>query len=70
MEVKIKDLIELLDLEREYEEFKKVMDTAVERFISCGYDEDFLIYRLKKYFEKEKRIILMIFLERYREEKE
>jgi len=28
MEVKIKDLIELLDLEREYEEFKKVMDTA------------------------------------------
>lgn len=69
MEVKAKDIIELLELEEEYEEFKKVMDEFLEKVDKSGYDRDFFIYRLKKEFEKEKRIILTIFMERYGEER-
>jgi hypothetical protein len=69
MEIKAIKIIELLDLKNEYEEFKKVMDNAVEKFISAGYDGDFLIYRLKKEFEKKGKVILLIFLSAYEEER-
>jgi hypothetical protein len=69
MEIKAIKIIELLDLKNEYEEFKKVMDTTVEKFIKAGYDEDFLIYRLKREFEKKGKIILLIFLNAYEEER-
>jgi len=69
MEIKAIKIIELLDLKEEYEEFKNVMDNAVEKFIKAGYDEDFLIYRLKKDFEKKGNVILLIFLSAYEEER-
>jgi len=69
MEIKAIKIIELLDLKNEYEEFKNVMDNAVEKFNSVGYDEDFLIYRLKKDFEKKGKVILLIFLSAYEEER-
>jgi len=69
MEIKAIKIIELLDLRNEYEEFKNVMDIAVEKFISAGYDGDFLIYRLKKDFEKNSNVILLIFLNAYEEER-
>jgi hypothetical protein len=69
MEIKAIKIIELLDLKNEYEEFKNVMDNAVEKFSKAGYDEDFLIYRLKKDFEKKGKVILLIFLNAYEEEK-
>jgi len=69
MEIKAIKIIELLDLKNEYEEFKNVMDNAVEKFISVGYDGDFLIYRLKKEFEKNSNVILLIFLNAYEEER-
>jgi hypothetical protein len=69
MEIKAIKIIELLDLKEEYEEFKNVMDNAVEKFIKAGYDEDFLIYRLKKDFEKKGNVILLIFLNAYEEER-
>jgi len=69
MEVKAGEIIELLNLKNEYEEFKKVMDTTVEKFISAGYDEDFLIYKFKVYFKKNKNVILLIFLNAYEEER-
>ena len=69
MEIKAIKIIELLDLKNEYEEFKNVMDNAVEKFSKAGYDEDFLIYRLKKEFEKKGKVILLIFLSAYEEER-
>jgi len=69
MEIKAIKIIELLDLKNEYEEFKNVMDNAVEKFSKAGYDEDFLIYRLKKDFEKKGNVILLIFLSAYEEER-
>jgi len=69
MEIKAIKIIELLDLKNEYEEFKNVMDNAVKKFNSVGYDEDFLIYRLKKEFEKKGKVILLIFLSAYEEER-
>jgi len=69
MNIKAIKIIELLDLKNEYEEFKKVMDIAVEKFSKAGYDEDFLIYRLKKDFEKKGKVILLIFLNAYEEER-
>jgi len=69
MEIKAIKIIELLDLKEEYEEFKNVMDNAVEKFCKAGYDEDFLIYRLKKDFEKNCNIISLIFLNAYEEER-
>jgi hypothetical protein len=69
MEIKAIKIIELLDLKNEYEEFKNVIDNAVEKFSKAGYDEDFLIYRLKKEFEKKGKVILLIFLNAYEEER-
>ena len=69
MNIKAIKIIELLDLKNEYEEFKNVMDNAVEKFSKAGYDEDFLIYRLKKDFEKKGKVILLIFLSAYEEER-
>jgi hypothetical protein len=69
MNIKAIKIIELLDLKNEYEEFKNVMDNAVEKFSKAGYDEDFLIYKLKKEFEKKGKIILLIFLNAYEEER-
>jgi len=69
MEIKAIKIIELLDLVEEYEEFKSVMDNAVEKFSKAGYDEDFLIYRLKKEFEKNCNVISLIFLSAYEEER-
>ena len=69
MEIKAIKIIELLDLKNEYEEFKNVIDNAVEKFSKAGYDEDFLIYRLNKEFEKKGKVILLIFLSAYEEER-
>jgi len=69
MEIKAIKIIELLDLKNEYEEFKNVINNAVEKFCKAGYDEDFLIYRLKKDFEKNCNVISLIFLSAYEEER-
>jgi hypothetical protein len=69
MNIKAIKIIELLDLKNEYEEFKNVIDKAIEKFNSVGYDEDFLIYRLKKEFEKNCNVISLIFLSAYEEER-
>jgi|GEM_PF-3112436 len=69
MDIKAKEIIELLDLKSEYEEFKRVMDKTIEKFISTGYDEDFLIYKLKVCFKKNKNVISLIFLNAYEEER-
>jgi hypothetical protein len=69
MEIKAIKIIELLDLRNEYEEFKNVMDNAVNKFSKAGYDEDFLIYRLKKDFKKKGKVILLIFLNAYEDER-
>lgn len=68
MEVKARDLILFLNLEKEYEEFKEVMDEFLEKVEQAGYDRDFFIYKLRKEFEKEKRIILVVFMEMYEKE--
>jgi hypothetical protein len=67
MEVRAKDLIELLDLVSEYKEFKKVMDKAITRFISLGYDEEILLSFIRSYCKREKKFFTLIFLDAYEE---
>jgi len=38
-----------------------VTDKTIEKFTSTGYDEDFLIYKLKVHFKKNKNVISLIF---------
>ncbi len=60
-----RDLIDYLDLREEYEEFKKVMDEFVMMLRYLELDEDVFVYKFKKYFEREKKIILILFLEEW-----
>ncbi|MEM5831602.1 MAG: hypothetical protein QXO40_05375 [Candidatus Aenigmatarchaeota archaeon] len=60
-----RDLIDYLDLREDYEEFKKVMDEFVMMLRYLELDEDVFVYKFKKYFEREKKIILILFLEEW-----
>ncbi|MEN2984327.1 MAG: hypothetical protein ABDH25_04805 [Dictyoglomaceae bacterium] len=66
--MKAKDLIDFLDLQKEYEEFKMVMDDFVLRLRKLNFDEDVFVYKLRKYFERERRIILLLFLDEWERE--
>ncbi|MCS7231611.1 MAG: hypothetical protein RMJ67_05700 [Elusimicrobiota bacterium] len=63
--MKARDLIDFLDLQKEYEEFKSVMDDFILRLRRLNFDEDVFVYKLRKYFERERKIILLLFLEEW-----
>jgi len=60
-----KELIEILELENEYEEFRKVMNEVLIKFELLGIPEDVVIKNLFERIKKEKSILGLIFLDAY-----
>ncbi|PMQ02382.1 MAG: hypothetical protein CBR30_01700 [Dictyoglomus sp. NZ13-RE01] len=63
-----KELIKILELENEYEEFRKVMNEVLIKFELLGISEDVVIENLFEKIKKEKSILGLIFLDAYEDE--
>ncbi|MEN3012867.1 MAG: hypothetical protein ABDH34_08350 [Dictyoglomus thermophilum] len=68
MKMKAKDIIKVLELEKEYEEFKETMNEMLIKFQALGISEDIVMKNLVEKFKEEKSFLALIFLDAYEEE--
>lgn len=66
--MKAKDIIKVLELEKEYEEFKETMNEMLIKFQALGISEDIVMKNLVEKFKEEKSFLALIFLDAYEEE--